>query len=241
MSSVPLIDVRLLSGGYEVTSDHNAGSLRRSREVKDATVFGQRDRVYRPGIRSAEYTLNGFFDGPVNTIHQAQLVATDADVTTIVAPDGSLGANAYSFEAILSDLDDFGGSIGDLAAFTASGRGTGPSFRGTILEAGETARSSSANGTGFLLSAVGAGSGAYAALHVIDVTGSPTLDVVVESDDNSGFTTATTRLTFAQASAIGAQFISDTSTVTDTYWRARWTFGGSGSVLFVVNFGIASA
>lgn len=241
MSNVALIDVRLLSGGYEVSADHNAGTLTRSKEAKEATTWGDgRDRVYRSGLKSAAFNLAGFFDGPINAIHQAQMVATDPDVTTIITPDGAVGAIAYSFKAITSTLEDFGGAIGDMAAFTVSGNGSGPGFRGTVLEDGETARSTTGNDDGVQLSAVGAGEVAYAALHVIERTGTATVDVTIESDDNGSFTTPTTRLTFDQMNAIGAAFISDDTAVTDDYWRAKWTIGGTGTVTIVVVFGIGT-
>lgn len=240
MANVALIDVRLLSGGYEVTADHNAGTLSRAKETQDATTFGNSDRVYRSGLKSASFSLAGFFDGPINAIHQAQYVSPDPDVTTFVAPDGSTGSIAYSFEAITSSLEDFGGSVGDMAAFTVSGNGSGPGFRGTVLEDATVARTTTGASGIVQLSAVGAGEAAYAALHVIGRTGTATVDVVIQSDDLVGFATPTTRLTFAQMSAIGAQFVSSGTAVTDTFWRANWTIGGTGSVTMLVVFGIGT-
>ncbi len=240
MAAVTLIDVRLLTGGYEVSSDHNQGTLNRSKDAVQATVFGQRSHTYRTGIKTATYSLNGYFDSDgssaIDDIHAAQYVGTGLNVLTIVAPDGAVGAAAYSFEAIDSSLDD-GGGIGDMAAFTVSGTGTGDSFRGTVMEPGTTARSSSSNSSEYELGDVAAGETVRAALHVIATTGSPTLDVTIESD-TTGFPSATTRLTFPQATAIGDGFQTSTTAVADTFWRAEWTFGGTGSITFLVNCGI---
>jgi hypothetical protein len=56
----------------------------------------------------------------------------------------------------------------------------------------------------------------------------PTLDVTVQSDDAEGFASPTTRLTFTQKSAIGAEFITPVAgPITDTWWRVSWAIGGT--------------
>ena len=54
-----------------------------------------------------------------------------------------------------------------------------------------------------------------------------TLDVIVESDDNAGFTTPTTRITFTQVTTTPISYLSSLAgSVTDTYWRMKWTISG---------------
>jgi hypothetical protein len=84
----------------------------------------------------------------------------------------------------------------------------------------------------------------FLALHVVAISGAPTFTVVLESDDNAGFTSPTTRLTSASYSAsTGAEWQSVAGPVTDTYWRVKWTVtGGTGpSVSFLAVAGIATA
>ncbi len=57
--------------------------------------------------------------------------------------------------------------------------------------------------------------------------GSPTLDVTIESAALVGFGSPTTRMTFSQMTARGAQFASVAGAITDPYWRVKWTLGGS--------------
>ncbi len=241
MAVLNLIDVRLLTGGYEVTTDHNDGTLNLAKELKKATVFGQRSHVYKSGIKSAEYSLNGYFESDgtsaINDIHDSQYTGTATNVLTFVMPDGAVGAVTYSFESLDANLAPFGGNIGDMNAFTVSGSGSGDVFRGTLVEPGTTARSSPSNSSEYLLGDVVTGETLYAALHVIATTGSPTLDVTVESD-TTGFPSATTHITFPQATAVGDGYLTSTTTTTDTYWRAEWTFGGTGSITFAVAIGI---
>ena len=242
MAATTLTDVRLLSGGYEVTSDHNTIALDRTKETPESTVFGLKSRRYNAdGLKTAAYTFDGFFDSDgtsaINDLQDAEWVGDVSQVLTVVAPDGAVGASAYSFDSVVSTLTDFGGTVGDMAAFSLAGNGTGDSFRGIVMEPGTTARSTSSNSSEYLVGDVVAGETARAALHVIATTGSPTLDVTLESD-TTGFPSATTHITFVQATAVGAQYLTSTTTTTDTFWRAEWTFGGTGSITFLVTFGI---
>ena len=237
MAAVTLKDVRLLTGGYEVTSDHNQLSLQLQQAAVEATTFGNDSMVYRPGLQSVAFTFNGYFDSgsdAINDVHAAQFGSEQ--VTTIVNPGGGTG---YTFKQVSTELSPFGGSIGDMAAFTLSGSGVGDAFAGTVLEAGTSARSSSSASSGVQLGALSSGDTGRAGLHVIATTGSPTLDAVIESDSLVGFGSPTTRITFTQATSVGAQFATTTTATADDYWRVSWTFGGTGSITFLVTFGIA--
>jgi len=79
------------------------------------------------------------------------------------------------------------------------------------------------------------------AMHVTAFVGAaPTLDVIVESDDNSGFTTAVTRGTFAQATAATSEWLTPVAgAITDDWWRIGYTLGGTiTSATFAVFIGI---
>ncbi len=126
------------------------------------------------------------------------------------------------------------GAVGDLAMGRVSGvSSTGPVVRGKLLHPSNVSRTSSSVGTGRQLGAVVAGKSMYAALHVIAVSGTnPTLDVIVQSDDNAGFTSATSRITFAQTGAVGAAWGAVAGAVTDDYWRISYTIGGTDTPTF---------
>ena len=83
----------------------------------------------------------------------------------------------------------------------------------------------------------------FLALHVVAISGAPTFSVVLESDDNSGFTSPTTQLTSASYSAAtGSEWQSVAGAITDTYWRVKWTVTGgtSPSVSMLAVAGIAT-
>ncbi len=68
----------------------------------------------------------------------------------------------------------------------------------------------------------------------------PTLDVTIESDDGVGMGSPTTRINFAQATAIGAQWATPVAgAIADDWWRVAYTLGGaSPSFTFICIIGI---
>lgn len=240
-----LKDAKLWIAGYNLSGDHNQVEVSTTKEVPERTVFGMNSRSYLPdGIRGVALSHAGMYDQdstatplPVDDVLWAEHVGAVLSVMTIAALGNAEGDVAYSFDAIESSYVPIAGSIGDPHVFSATGQGSGDAVRGVIMEPGVSARSASGNGSGSQLGDLAAGEIGYAALHVIATTGAPTLDVDIESD-TVGFPSATSRLSFVQATGVGAQFLSTTTVTADDYWRAAWVFGGTGSITFVVNFGI---
>ena len=135
------------------------------------------------------------------------------------------------------------GVVGTLLPFdiAASGQGT-PGVFGYLMGLGS--KTSTANGTAIQLGTLDTGETMYAALHVISASGtSPTLDVVIASDNDSGFASGVTRITFAQKVAAGSEWKSLAGPIaTDDWWRATWTIGGTDTPTFdvVIAVGIAT-
>lgn len=156
-----------------------------------------------------------------------------------LSDDGSL---AYLFRGIPLSYTPTEGTVGDLAMATLKGQSsTGGIVRGTLIHPGSASRTSSSTGTGRQLGAVAAGKSLYASLHVLSVAGtaSPTLTVKVQSDDNAGFTSATDRITFTAATAVGSEWSSVAGSITDDYWRVSYTISGTNPVFsFAVTAGI---
>ncbi len=161
-----------------------------------------------------------------------------------VAPAGITGGEvAYAFNASTFSYTPMQASAGEIAMATLSGSGTGsPVVRGTLMDDPTAAVTTTGTGTARQLGAVTTGQRMYAALHVLSASGgTPTLDVVIQSDDNSGMSSATSRITFTQATDITSQWSSVAGAITDDYWRVSYTIGGSTpSFTFAVVLGIAT-
>lgn len=81
-----------------------------------------------------------------------------------------------------------------------------------------------------------AGKYLYAAMHVTAVSGTnPTLDMIIRSDELVGMASPTTRFTFTQKTAIGAQWMTPISAdIIDTYFQASFEIGGTDDPSFTV-------
>lgn len=151
------------------------------------------------------------------------------------------GAVAYLMNGITLGYSPADGEVGQLAMTRISGRNaSSPVVRGRLLHPSTTARTSSSTGTGRQLGAVVSGKSLYAALHVVEVSGTtPSLTVKVQSDDNSGFTSATDRITFTAATDETYEWSSVAGAITDDYWRITYTISGTNpSFKFAVTAGI---
>lgn len=211
-------------------------------EAQDSTVWGHTARANKMGLFVLEVSADGYadfttFDGELHAL----LAAKTARPITVSATtdDGSV---AYFAQAVHTEFTPLDGSVGDMNAmsFAAVGAGSVGPIRGNIMAA-EAARTSTGNGTARQLGAVAAGESVYATLHVLAASGTtPTLDVVIASDNASNFPSSTTRITFTQVTtSTGSQFGSAAGAITDDWWRVAWTIGGSSpSYTFVVAIGI---
>jgi len=197
------------------------------------------------GIKSASWSAEVMQDFAANEVDQ--LVGLSQLATSVplsLAPAGTTeGDVAYTFEATQFQYSPLDAQAGELAMANIAGMGTGtPVVRGTLMNAPATPVTSTGTTTGVQVGAVTSGQRMYAALHVLSASGtSPTLDMVVQSDDNSGFSSATSRITFTQATGIGSEWSSVAGAVTDDYWRLSYTVGGTTpSFTFAVVIGIAT-
>lgn len=195
------------------------------------------------GLKSGTFSMELMADFAEDSLDEVAFAALGAtDTVKSICVGSASGSPAYLSRGVVANYTPLSGNVGELAMSNLSAPTSGVIARGTLLHP-TTARTSSSTGTGYQLGAVAAGKRMYAALHVLSVSGtSPTLDVIVQSDDNAGFTTPTSRITFSQANATTnrAQWGSVAGSVTDDYWRVSYTIGGTGTptFAFVVTVGI---
>lgn len=164
-----------------------------------------------------------------------------AGVPKSICTNSADGSVAYLLQSIPLSYTPVQGAPGDLAMGTISGASsTGPVVRGALLHPSNVTRSTTSTGTGRQLGAVVAGKSMYAALHVISASGTtPSLTVVLQSDDNAGFTTPTSRISFTAATGRTSQLSSVAGAITDDYWRVSYTISGTTPVFaFAVTAGI---
>lgn len=221
-------DALIAIGKYDLSGKSNECSLSLSVDALDSTVFGNTSRRKLPGIADGTLSAACVWDDVVETaINDLPRDASDNEGAFLFAPAKTNGGRAYIGSACTYQVER-GGAIGDLYAASLSANFRNVSPNGFVSENGQTARTASGNGAGLQLGAVSATQSLYAVL-IVPAAAGGTLDVVIESDDNGGFTTPVTRITFTQVttSAI-AYYASVAGAITDTFFRARWTIAGGG-------------
>jgi hypothetical protein len=227
MAVLPLTDCFLHVAGYDFTTDTNNAALGVEAAALDATTFGSSGATtLAGGLKSVSLSYSGFWqvDGSSDQAVDNQgfpMLGTSQAYT--FGPVETEGSPAYMFEAMKSSYSH-GGGVGELmpfslAASATSGQGV---VRGQLAKSRGNVSATGAIGTGLNLGAVSASQYLYATFHVF--TPGTTITVVVESDDNSGFTTATTRATIGPLTTSGGTWVTRVAgSITDTWWRFRVT------------------
>jgi hypothetical protein len=244
MGKTVLLNVRAFAVGVDLTGVSNKIELSGEVEAKESTNYGSNGyKEVMGGLASAEISGEGQWEAgdpsKVDDASWSQLGGVGP--WSISANNGAaVGDLAYFTSALRADYKLLG-EVGEVAPWAGTAKSAWPLVRGQFAHPPGTARTATGTGTGLNLGAVAANKRLYAAVHVLSVSGTtPSITARVESDDNSGFTTPTTRLTFTAANAVGGQILrTDGTAITDTWWRIAWTISGTTpSFLFASALGI---
>lgn len=208
-----------------MTTDTNEVSLSVEVDEQETTTFGSngwRSRI--GGLRDISMDLSGFYqagDGSVDADAFNTIGAGGEPIT--VSPTGQADSTAYAFLGGKFSYEILGG-IGDVAPFSLSISATDGVglVRGKLVAPKQTK-----SATGVLGSVVtdlstndqvSSSQYLYAVLHVFSA--GTTVTVQVQSDDNSGFSSATTRATIGPISAVGGTWMTRVAgPISDTYYR----------------------
>ncbi len=236
MSKEILKNATLLWGGLDLSSYANYATVEANTPPQSVLNFASAGwDEFLAGVLNAQVGVRGFYDAaePDATMFTGAQAAFSATKTNPVVA----GDIAYSTRGIITRYSP-GLQIGEVAKIDLGLRADHPLVRGVCLETGTF--TATGNSAGIQHGAILATQKIYAFLHVTAASGTtPTLDLVLQSDDNSGFTSATARITFAQAIAVGWQVKELAGAVTDDYWRiARTVAGGTPSFTYRVFIGI---
>ncbi|WP_199444458.1 hypothetical protein [Umezawaea beigongshangensis] len=238
-----LIDVRLFSGGADLTGQSNKAEVVAEVEEKERTSFGSRGwKEVLGGLAATEISAEGQWQaGDPGMVDDETWAALGGLGAWTACPDGAAVGSLAWLTRVMRGSYKLGGAVGDVAPWTVGARGSWPLVRGVLAHPPGTARTATGTGTAQQLGAVAAGRHLYAALHVLSVAGTdtPSITVEIESDDSDAFTTAIGRATFTAATARGGQVLRVPGPITDTWWRPKWTVTGTTpSFLFALALGI---
>lgn len=214
--------------GYDMTGDLNNTKLDLSYEPRDVTAFGSTARNRVAGLEDIKSSNDGFWQAGTGQVDPAAFAGLTGLQVVTQTVSGTEGDVAYIYQARQLSYKIFG-KLGDPLPFSlglvgARGAGTlsAGAPRGRLSKAKGSVSATGALGTGYQLGAVTAGHYVYASFHVFSA--GTTITVVVESDDNAGFTSATTRATLGPLTTTGGTWATRAAgAITDDYWRFRVT------------------
>lgn len=234
MAETVLTNCKLFFDEYDLSGDVNAIAINYSADMQENTTFSDDTHVSLGGLKSVTMGHEGYFSAGTDEIDPTlfnNMAVADA-VMTVGPTTGADGEIAYTMQSVLSEYSP-GGSIGDVFPFSVSAEASSSGLvRGTVML--NATVSSTGDGVARQLGAVSDGQSVYGAIHV--TSGSGTLLVIAESDDNSGMTSSTARLTFTSITGKTSEWLSLPGPITDDYWRI--TYVVSGTFDFVVVLGI---
>ncbi|MFG2276972.1 hypothetical protein ACGFNY_45355 [Streptomyces chartreusis] len=244
MGKTVLTNVRCFAVGVDLTGNSNKIELSSEIEAKETTNYGSSGyKEFVGGLGSAELSGEGQWEaGATDKVDDGAWAGLGGvGPWSVSANNGAaVGDLAYFTQFLRADYKLLG-EVGEVAPWSSTAKSSWPLVRGQFAHPPGTARTATGTGTALNLGAVAANKRLYASLHVLSAAGTtPSITARVESDDNSNFTSATTRLTFTATGAVGGEALrTDGTAITDTWWRIAWTISGTTpSFLFAAALGI---
>lgn len=221
MALISLTDAYCYIAGADWTAQSNSLTLGVEVAQLDSTTFGS-SGWQEPvgGLKAMDFSMAGFWNSAYDNV--AQLESGQGLLLTQPYTFGSEeteGTPAFMFQAKRGQYTA-GGQIGELKAFTLNAQGADSAgvVRGQLAKARGTVAATGALGTGLNLGAVSSTQYLYATFHVISA--GTTITVIVQSDDNSNFTTPTTVATIGPLTSAGGTWMTRVAgALTDTYYR----------------------
>lgn len=209
-------------------------------QVERPRADGGGFRHYLPGLVNTTGSFSGSYDPEHSGIQD--LVPANRAATRLVTstPQGSNteGDPLFSHRGLFSSFEGPAGDVGTLAMFNVQTQSTDPPVAGYVGVPAAEYDDNGFTGDGINIAGPSAGESLYAVLHVYAADGTD-LEVVVESDDNDTFSSATERITFSTVSAVSAQWDSVAGDLSsEDYWRVVVTIA-SGDFSLLCGFGIA--
>jgi len=198
---------------------------------------------YRPGLISGTGSVSGFQDFAVDTLDDdlslGQLGSQYA-FSVYPNPSGTVAAGdpAWLTRGVVNTLNPLEGAKGDMAGFMLGQAFDAGIVQGKVLK---PLAAVTADGSGSAVAMTGptADQRLYAAIHVTAFSGFSGVVFTVETDDNSSFTSATTRATFTTVAGRTSEFVSVAGAfASETHVRITYDVTGSGSCTFTCAAGV---
>lgn len=234
-------NTKLLSDEYDLGGFLNQVDKTQEAALLDTTTFGQTSRTFITGFKSGTLSVAGFWDGSaaaIDVVLQAALGAVSGQIVT-VGPDGL--AVGKRIQQLLSRLTRYGISeaVDSVVAVSGEMQADGGIDYGVSLHdlAAETATGNSTS----VDNGAASTNGGVAHLHLTAITaaGGDTLDVKIQHSTNDS--TWVDLVTFTQLTTALAKerIVVAAGTTVNRYLRGLWTKGGVGSPSYTFHVGFS--
>lgn len=219
--------------GYKLSGKINALELTYSADRLDNTTLADTVRTSIAGHKVVDCTFSGFYEWGESPDLIAKVIsdrigsATSSDVAITHPATQAEGDTAWQFRAGVDGTPLLSGNTSGLASLSASLYSVNDDelVRSRIELVGDKTATEASTGT--QVGAIASSDRATWSWHVYAFNGT-SLDADLESDDNSGFTSATTRDSMTQVTAVNASELRRYTTAqADDYWRINLTFVGT--------------
>ena len=231
MGKTILKNVTLLYGARDISGVTNSLDPGQMVDEKETTNFASNGyREYLGSMRAATWQYSGFWESlavtgePDSTFHgKLGMIGVPATATfTYPCADGDI---AWFMNALSANYKAEA-KVGEVAAYSLKLMSAGPYIRGRVLDS-RTA-TATGNGAALELGAVTSSQRLFYAVHVLAASGTtPTLDLVIQSDNGSGFASPATGATLAQITGTAYVIGYVDGPITDDYFRVARTLGGT--------------
>jgi hypothetical protein len=213
-------------GGYDLTGDLNQTSLNLATDPQMCTPYGSTAQKRVAGLRDVEAQVDGYWQSDTDAVDPAVFDGLTTLQAVTHTPTGTELDVAWFYQTKTFTYQMFG-QVGEVVPFSVSAqgvRGNGTlsvgAVRGRLLAAKGDISATGATGSGYQIGAVASGQYLYAVVHCFAIGTSFTLQI--QSDDNSGFTSPTTRMTLGSVTAVGGTWGTRVAgPVTDDWWRVN--------------------
>lgn len=237
MAHLVLKDTATVFAEYNLTSDNSSVSISYGAAEQDNTSFGSTAISRLGGLKTVGASFECFFNSPNEGGLFTNIKTSGKPIT--IAPEGlTAGNRAFMFEGLMLQVNPTW-TLGEVTGISATASGVGDLGRGVVEYVATETATGAVTSTGTQLGALTASQAVIACVHCTSYSGDGSLSIDVESDDNSGFTSATSRGSFTAISGATSEIIQVNGAVTDDYWRVNGTITGTTvNMTLVFSFGI---
>lgn len=243
MAELAVVNAFAYFGAHDFTGDIHTWSMDGSADaLRSTNMRSGGANEYKMGLKTTTMSMNGFTDFGADS-PDAELFSfysTRAAAVVTVGNDEVEGTACCMTQQFVPQFTPGGGGqVGQMSEFSMSGQGTDVAggVRGFLLKEQGAVSATGAIGTGVQIGAASATQYRYATVHLLGTAGT-SITLVLEMDDNSGFTSATTVATFGPLTATGGNWMTPViGSATDSWYRFRvtaitgtWTVAGAAGI-----------